>query len=136
MADPNQTPDQPHAPPQGVGAASSVLTAILTTAQTLVQALNGVSQNYLNVQGQVNTPQIKTSLLLKSTPGRVALVIVNVAATGAPFGWIYDTNLLTSTSNRVYAIPQAVGVYLVNIPMRNGIVIQPGDGQELTVTWS
>lgn len=107
---------------------------ILTTAQNIAQAINGVAQTYLNVQGGINKADISTATLLKSEAGRVASVIVTTA--GSAPGAVYDGKLATVTTNKLFVIPNTTGIYVVNMPANYGIVIAPGTGQVVAVGYS
>lgn len=106
---------------------------ILTTAQNIAQAINGVAQTYLSVQGAKNQADIATATLVKSSAGRVATIVVTTA--GA-VGSVYDANLATLTTNKIYTIPNVVGSYTVNMPTSYGIVVAPGAGQVVAVGYS
>lgn len=105
-----------------------------TSAQNVVSAINGLAQAYLNIQGAQNRADIVAATLLRAAPGRLARVSVTVA--GSAVGAIYDTNLLTNLINKVYVIPMTVGVIEVNLPMNFGIVVAPGSGQTVVVSYS
>lgn len=107
---------------------------ILTAAKNVVTAVNGAAQTYLNVQGAQNSGNLTTATLVQSGAGRVATVSVTVA--GSAVGKIYDANSATSTTNPVYVIPNTVGVVFVNMPVGIGLVVAPGTGQSVTVSYS
>jgi hypothetical protein len=112
----------------------SSLSDILTAAKNVVTAVNGVAQTYLNVQGTLNSSGITAAKLVKSGTGRISSVSVIVA--GSANGFVYDSNSLSITSAPLYVIPQTVGVYFVNMPASLGIVVAPGTGQTITVSYS
>jgi len=105
-----------------------------STALALVKAVNGLAQTYLNVQGAQNLAGISTPTLVSGVGGRVAQVSVTTAGSGP--GVIYDSSLVTSLMRPIYAIPEAVGIYLVNLPVGYGIVAAPGTDQVVTVSYS
>ena len=107
---------------------------ILTTLKNIVTALNNASQSYLNVNGQQNLASITAATVVKSTPGRVATVSVIVAGSAA--GKVYDATTASATTNPIFVIPTTVGVTIVNIPTLYGIVVAPGTGQTVTVSYS
>jgi hypothetical protein len=119
-------------PPTG-GASTS---DILTTLKNIVTALATAAQNYLNVQGATNKAAITAPTVVKNSPGRIASVSVITA--GSATGFIYDATLLTDTTKPLYIIPDAVGLqpYVVNLPASFGIVVVPGSGQKITVSYS
>lgn len=110
------------------------LTDILTTAQNLVQAINGLAQAYLNVQGQKRAAAITGSAVLLNTGfGRLASVSVTTAGSA---GAAYDANVAGATTNLLYVIPATVGVFVVNMPYTYGLVVAPGSSQVVTVSFS
>lgn len=117
---------------KGDASVSSVLTAF----QNLVVQLATAGQNYLNVQGVVNAAGITAPTLVKGQAGRIAVVSVIVA--GSATGFIYDATSLSDTTKPLYVIPMAVGTepYVVNLPASFGIVVVPGTGQTVTVSYS
>lgn len=110
------------------------LTDILTATKNVVTAVNTAAQNYLNVQGAQGYPHITSSTLVKNTAGRVAVVSVTTA--GSTTGTIYDSNSTSITTTPIYIIPTTVGVYVVNIPVNNGVLVVPGTSQVVTVSYS
>jgi hypothetical protein len=107
---------------------------ILTAAKNNVSATNNLAQSFLNVNGLVNSAGITAATLVKSSPGRVATVVVIVAGSGA--GHIYDAISASATTNPLFVIPMTVGVTVLNMPATFGIVVAPGSGQTVTVSYS
>jgi hypothetical protein len=86
--------------------------------------------------------KIQTSLTLtqativKATPG--AMLQLSVLSTGAAAGAIYDcatSSTASSTSNQIAAIPQVLGTTDISFPCFVGIVVIPGSGQKVSVTY-
>lgn len=115
--------------PPGVSSAD-----LLSVWRNLVQAVNGLGQTYLQVQGLANRPLIAAATLVKAGAGRIATVSVTTA--GSTTGTVYDAGLASATTNLIYVIPEALGVYVVNLPLGIGLVVVPGMGQVLTVSYS
>lgn len=94
----------------GTGGSKSALNL---TAATLVSATN--SNSY--------------------APRRVSRINVLVAGT-AP-GSVNDSATIAgaSASNQVFSIPNVVGSYLLDFPMLAGIVVTPGTGQTVCVSY-
>ena len=69
------------------------------------------------------------------TPRRVSHVHVLIA--GSTPGSVNDaaTIAAAASTNQVYAIPNVVGIYLVDFPVFNGLVVTPGTGQTLAVSY-
>lgn len=111
----------------------ATLDDILTAAKNIVTAINGAAQTYRAVQGISSLEAISTATLIKASAGRVATVSVLV---GGAVGAIYDAASASSTSAKLYVIPNTVGAYVVNMPTDTGIVVAPGSGQVVTVSWS
>lgn len=111
----------------------AALSDLLTSCQNVVQAINGLAQTYINVQGAQNVAAISAATLIKSGPGRVAQIVVTTAGAA---GAVYDANQATATTNKIYTIPAAVGSYTVNMPTSYGIVVTPGAGQVVAIGYS
>lgn len=105
-----------------------------TTAQNIVTAINTAFQNYLNVQGVSNSTDIASAKVVKQGNGRVATVVVTVA--GSAVGAIYDGNTASVTTGKIYVIPMTVGVQVLNMPVKTGIVVVPGSGQTVSIGYS
>lgn len=108
--------------------------SLLTTAQNLAQNVNGIAQTLLNIQGAQTEPAISAATLVLTGPGRLAMV--SVVDPGSADGVIYDGADTTATTGALYTIPQTAGVVFVNLPVTNGIVVAPGTGQVVTVSYS
>lgn len=118
----------------------------LTANKNQVVATNGLNQTWLNYQrrqhgdstsdcitGDATTPA--PTLVVK---GSGSLVTVSVVEAGSDAGMIYDA---ASTSNldpaaRLHAIPNTQGIVQASFRYSNGIVVLPGKGQAVTVTYS
>ena len=112
----------------------SSLSDILTAAKNIVTAVNGLGQTYLQVSGAKVSVQISTATLLSVGQGRLVRVIVTTAGSAA--GSIYDASVSTATTPKIFVIANTLGVTEVSIPVNNGIVIAPGTGQVVTVSYS
>jgi hypothetical protein len=107
---------------------------MLTAYKNIVTAINGLNQTYLNINGTKTAQNVTAATLVKTGFGRVVTVSVIVAGSGA--GSIYDTNVSSSTANVIYTIPNTVGITSVNLPVSNGIVVAPGTGQTVAISYS
>ena len=92
-----------------------------------------MTQAYLNVNGQTTATNITFPTIIKASAGRVVNVTVSLA--GSAPGQIYDTNTLTAT-RQLYIIPTTVGLFNVNLPTSFGILVLPGTGQQVAVSYS
>lgn len=99
-------------------------------------AVNGLTQAYLSVEGSASAENISAAMLLRKGPGRVARVSVTTA--GTTVGSVHDaaSTTLTAASVLLATIPNTVGVTIINMPVENGLVITPGTGQVLSVSYS
>ena len=107
---------------------------IFSSSQNIVTALNNAAQTYLNVNGSTSSAGLTTATVVKPAPGRVCTVVVIVA--GAATGKVYDATSAAATTNPIFVIPTTIGVYLVNVPTLYGIVVAPGSGQTVAVSFS
>lgn len=107
---------------------------LFTAAKNIVVALNNAAQTYLNVNGSTNAAGITTASIVKPSAGRVCAVSVIVG--GSAVGKIYDGVNASATANPIYTIPTTVGAYVVNIPALYGIVVAPGTGQTISLSYS
>lgn len=87
------------------------------------------------LEGRLSTLDIVSATVIKAAPGRVFKVSVIVA--GAATGTINDctTTGAAAVTNQVGTTPAALGTVDFNWPMQTGIVVVPGSGQTLALTW-
>jgi hypothetical protein len=110
------------------------LSDLLTTAKNIASAINGVAQTYVAVQGARIQQNITATAVVNNAAGRLAVVTVTTA--GTTTGVIYDADATGVTTRPIYIIPNTVGVVFVNLPVVYGIVVVPGTGQAVTVSYS
>lgn len=110
------------------------LSDILTTAKNVVTAINNVSQTYLSINGTKRAAKISTATVVSTTQGRVATLSITTG--GSASGTIYDASTTTDTTAPLYTIPTTIGIVYINLPVNNGIVVAPGTGQVVTVSYS
>lgn len=127
------TTQQPATPQPGAS-----LSDILTAIKNLVVALNGATQAYKQVNGLSTTEAIKVATVVKTSAGRVASVSIITA--GSTSGMIYDSASTQVTSAPLWVIPEVANAngepYVVNLPTDSGILVVPGTGQSITISWS
>jgi hypothetical protein len=124
-------------PGHGQGPAGASLSDLLTAVQHVASNIAQAAQTYLAVNGQQSRSGIAAAggaQLLKQGSGRVAYVNVTVAGTAA--GALVDGNSAASTTPVLAVIPMAVGSYFVNLPFNLGLVVIPGTGMTLSVSFS
>lgn len=123
------------------------LADILTTQKNGVIAINGIATNVLSVISAINTTlrreqgtatsgTVTASTLIRSGSGYVARVCVVVA--GTTEGSVYNASSTgtVAAGNRLFAVPNTVGVYNLGQVFDAGLVLTPGTGQSLNVTYS
>lgn len=110
------------------------LSDLLTAAKNVVTAINQLGQTYLQVQGLRVYSNITSPTVIQSGQGRVVRVSVIVA--GSADGLIYDANSSAATTDKLVTIEKVVGIYEVNMPVNNGIVVHPGTGQTVSISYS
>jgi hypothetical protein len=109
---------------------------ILTTQKNAVVALNNVFQA-LNTLNPTTTSSTVTSSTLVIA-GRGRLISFSVVVAGSASGLIYNAGTPTggAAANALVATPTTIGVYNVNMIFTDGLVVTPGTGQSINVTYS
>jgi hypothetical protein len=102
------------------------ITGTLPVVVNNTTIVGGGTQSFLN---------ISAATAVKSSKGRI--VRVNVTTAGTAAGNIYDRATTTGVApaNLVAAIPNTVGSYEIDFPCANGIVVAPGTGQVVSVSF-
>ena len=117
---------------------SASISDILTTLQNLVQSLNNASNIYNNVNAVSTKEAITSATVVKTSPGRI--VQVSIIVSGSTPGMIYDANQPTVTKAPLWVIPMSAASngnpYTINMPTDTGILVVPGTGQSVTISWS
>ena len=123
---------------------SGSLSDILTTGKNVVTSIAQLGQNYLNVQGVSIAKNITATTLVKSGSGRVVRIVV-LATNGSSTGSIYDaiSTATAASTNQIWTIAAAVtasganaGPIELNLPFKDGLVITPGTGMTVVVSYS
>ena len=73
--------------------------------------------------------------VVKASAGRCACVIVQVA--GSAPGAMNDcaTTGAVAAANQFFVIPNTIGIYELDWPCANGIVVTPGTGQTVAISY-
>lgn len=79
---------------------------------------------------------ITANTVVKATPGFVVRVSVSVAGSAA--GTVHDASTVVAavTANVIAAIPATVGTYSIEFPASSGIVVKPGTGQTVAISYN
>ena len=116
---------------------------ILTTQKNGVVAINSLTTAlaafktiYESFVGNATLLGASTATLVSQGSGRLVNFTVTVAGSGV--GAIYDSATVTDAvaANVLCTTPTALGIVQVNIPFSSGLVIKPGTGQTINVTYS
>jgi hypothetical protein len=109
----------------------------MAVGQNQPAVINGAA---ITGRGIKNVLNVTTNTLVKGSPGRVATVIVNTA--GSTAGAVYDASSVasittaTAASKLVATIPNTVGIYPMDFPCLTGVVVEPGTGQVVSVSYN
>lgn len=109
---------------------------ILTTQKNGVVGVNGLNQTMRRAQGS-NTSSTVTAQTLVIT-GKGYLVNFSVVVAGTASGTINNsaTTAVAAAGNALCATPTTIGVYPCGIVFTSGLVITPGTGQSINVTYT
>lgn len=108
---------------------------LLTAVKNNVVATNLVANNAFNVLGRKSYLEITSDTLIHTGEAWVARVSV---ITGGTAGGIYDANTVGGavTGTQVCVMPATVGIYEILMPVTKGIVVKPGAGQKVSVSFT
>lgn len=115
----------------------ATLDDVVTVQKNGVIAINnlGLTLKSYN-EGQYTSKTVSTSTVIYSGAGRLVNVII--VSAGTTTGYIY--NLASSSSptidNAIVPLPNVIGVYSIGAKFDTGIVVVPGSGQFVNVTYS
>lgn len=87
-------------------------------------------------EGTSTVTNITAATVIKPTGGRIAKVSVLVA--GSAVGAVHNcaTTGAAAAGNQVAVVADTVGVYSIGMPCPAGIVVVPGTGQTLAVSFA
>ena len=99
---------------------------------------NPINQNGALITGQGTKTffNITTNTLVKASRGRVARISVIVAGSGN--GSVHDAATVgaAGAANELAVIPfAAITILNIDMPVSNGIVVKPGTGQTLAISY-
>jgi len=106
---------------------------ILSTQKNGVIGINSYVTAINTHAGFYNSKEVSTASVIKSSSGWLATVSVIVA--GSTQGYLYDATSAASGS-RIYAIPNTLGVYQIQVPFATGLYFSPGTGSIIAVGYS
>lgn len=112
---------------------------ILTTQKNGVVGINGLTQAVLRYIGTNTSVSVSTATAIVAGAGR--LVNVSIVDGGTVEGYIYNAGSydplnLPTNSQKLAIIGTTEGVVTLNLMFTSGLVIIPGTGQLVNVTYS
>lgn len=121
----------------------SSLSDILTSAKNIAVAINTAAQTYLRVQGAQRsstltptTPAVSPAGVHLVSSGQGRLASASVVVAGSADAMIYDSNLTTSLTQALAVVDNVIGVVVINMPYNSGLVVVPGAGMTIVVSYS
>lgn len=111
---------------------------IFTTAQNIASGLFNLATAWGKVAGTITSLTVDDTADVLITAGTGRLVNMSVIEGGSGTGLIYNSSVVTSLldSARLALVPTVEGVYQINVLYTAGLVISPGTGQILNITYS
>jgi len=115
---------------------SASLADILTTQKNGVVAVNGIAQATARSLGTQTSVTVTTATVIYV--GKGYLVNFSVVVAGSTVGTISNAGDLTTVAaaNALCAVPNTVGVVKLGQVFLTGLVVTPGTGQSVNVTYS
>jgi hypothetical protein len=112
------------------------LADILTTQKNGVVAINGLAQATARSFGTQTSSTVTSATVIYV--GKGYLVNFSVVVAGTTAGTISNTGdtATVAAANALCAIPATVGVVKIGQVFSNGLVVTPGTGQSVNVTYS
>ena len=115
------------------------ITDVLSTLKNAVvgiNALNTTQSDIANAQGTDTSATVTATTLIAPGTGRVVRLSVTVAGSAA--GTLNNAAAIGSIAagNVICIIPPIAGVFDVGLYYTAGLVVVPGTGQSVNVTWS
>ena len=108
---------------------------ILTAQKNGVVALNNIQQALASEVATVTTAVATASTFVLAGKGRLLRFSVLVA--GTTVGFVYNSATPTggAASNALVACPNTIGIYEAGVVFDSGLVIAPGTGQSVSITY-
>ena len=114
----------------------ATLDDILTTQKNGVIAINALNQTTAYLGGRITSATVTAQTLVIAGAGQLVSFSVTVAGTASGTINNAQTTALSAASNAMVATPTTIGVYQCGCHFSNGLVISPGTGQSINVTYS
>lgn len=120
----------------GINNLASSFEAISTNIASLSTNIANLATTSSYLAGKNTSSTVTSSTLVVAGSGR--LVGVSIIVAGTTSGLIHNSATTggASASNALVATPVTIGFYAVGQRFTNGLVIVPGTGQSINVTYS
>lgn len=114
----------------------ATLDDILTAQKNGVVAINNLNQTTAKIAGAFTSATVTTSTAVVTGAGR--LVSFSLVVAGTTVGKVHDASAVANAAaaNALVAVPNTIGVYQVGSRFSKGLVVVPGTGQSINVTYS
>lgn len=114
----------------------ATLDDVVTVQKNGVIGLNNLSSTLTYLYGEQTSATVTSSTLIVAGTGR--LVSISVVVAGTASGLVYNaaTTSLAAAANALAATPTTLGIYMIGQRFSNGLVVAPGTGQSINVTYS
>jgi hypothetical protein len=109
---------------------------ILTVQKNAVVAVNTLGQATLRGLGTATSTTVTAATLVVTGKGYLVRVAVVVAGSGSGLISNYTAATSVPASTALMATPTTVGVYRAGQVFTDGLVVTPGTGQSINVTYS
>jgi len=108
---------------------------ILTAQKNGVVAINNLAQTTIRSVGTQTSLTVTAATVVFTGAGYI--VNFSVVVAGSASGTIYNANNTSPTaSNALCATPATLGIYSAGQVFTSGLVVVPGTGQSINVTYS
>lgn len=116
--------------------ADASLNDILSAIKNITQAINNLGQTLLKYQGNLTSATLSGSAVLV-VAGAGRLVSASVTVGGSANGTINNSATVggAGAGNVLASIPDVIGIYPLGQQFTYGLVVTPGSGQSLNVTY-
>lgn len=111
-------------------------TAALSALQQVMRGINGLATTNLFIAGNTTSASYATSIILSTQAGWIANI--QVMAAGSAPGFIYNAQTFSGAvdANKLMPIQTSLGLQHGFVNFNNGMVMIPGPGQLVNVTYS
>lgn len=111
---------------------------IFTTAQNIVTQITAMSTTWRRVAGTITSNTVDDTADVLVVVGTGRLVNISIIDGGSGDGLIYNTSAISMLpdAGRLAVVRQTIGVFPINVLYTAGLVISPGTGQILNITYS